>query len=160
MTCYPPGFICTLIEDTSTLIEWNFSSGGSDEFFVWWRKFLPTNSFARQSFARLGTLRELAKIGTDNCYTKVKKSTKFQSNDDIFDGNKVMSDNLWRHNSVNRDDIIPKLFQFASLYRAYLLVKFHNDRRSRTCWTTSPSLWIGLVRQWHFFNDYDVIIQQ
>ena len=28
----------------------------------------------------------LAKNGTDDCYNKVQKSTKFQSNADIFDG--------------------------------------------------------------------------
>ena len=43
---------------------------------------------------------KLAPIDTDDCYNKVKKSTKFQSNADIFDGDmsssnfEVMSDNL------------------------------------------------------------------
>ena len=79
------------------------------------------------------------KIGTDNRYNKVKKSTKFQSNVDIFDvdmtssNSDVMSDNLRRHNSVLRDDGILKPCQFTSLYRAYLLDKGYNDRRSRTC---------------------------
>ena len=65
---------------------------------------------------------------------KFKKSTKFESNADIFDGVmtpsnfNVMSDNLLGHNSVSRDDIISKLSQFTSLNRAYLLVKFHAGR--------------------------------
>ena len=72
----------------------------------------------------------------------------------------VMSDILWRHNSVNRDDVVLKVSQFTSLHRAYLLVKFHDDRISRTCWTKSPSFYIGLGWKWHFFDYYDVIIQQ
>ena len=53
----------------------------------------------------------------------------------------VMSDNLWRHNSVNGGDVILKLSQFTSLHRAYLLViKFHDDQRSRTFWTKSSSI--------------------
>ena len=60
----------------------------------------------------------------DDCYNKVKESTKFQSNTDIFDRDMtssnfgVMSDNLRRHNSVNRDDVILKLCQFTFLYIA------------------------------------------
>ena len=79
------------------------------------------------------------KIDTDDCYDKVKKSKKFQSNADIFDKDitssnfNVMSDNLRHHNSAKRDDVNLKICQFTSLYRAYLLVKFHDDRRSRTC---------------------------
>ena len=96
---------------------------------------------------------------------KVKKSTKFQSNADILDGdmtssNLKSSDILWRHNSVNRDDVVLKLSQFTSLHRAYLLVKFHDDRRSGTFWTKSPSFQIGLGWKWHFFDNYDVIIRQ
>ena len=34
---------------------------------------------------------KLVKIGTNYCYTKVKKSTKFQSNADIFDGDMTSS---------------------------------------------------------------------
>ena len=49
----------------------------------------------------------------------------------------VMSDNLRRHESVNRDDFILTLCQSISFHRAYLLVKFYDDRRSRTCWTKS-----------------------
>ena len=45
----------------------------------------------------------------------------------------VMSDNLWHHNSANTDDVVSKLSQFISRYRAYLLVDFHDDQRSRTC---------------------------
>ena len=79
------------------------------------------------------TLWKLTKIGTDDCYNKFKKSTKVQSNAYILDGDMtsnidVISHALWRHNSVNRD-----------IHRAYLLVKFHDDRKSRTCWTKSPS---------------------
>ena len=40
------------------------------------------------------------------------------------------------------------------------LVKFHDDRTSRTCLTKSPSFYIGLGWKWHFFDDDDVIIQQ
>ena len=37
--------ICISTKDTFTFIGRNFSSGESDEFFVCWRKFRPTNSF-------------------------------------------------------------------------------------------------------------------
>ena len=57
----------------------------------------------------------------------------------------VMSDNLRRHNSVNGDDVILKFCQFTSLHRAYLLVKFYDDRRSRACWTKSSPFEIELV---------------
>ena len=50
MTFFPLWFICTSTRDTFTFIGRNFSSGESDEFFVWWRKFRLTNSFARQKF--------------------------------------------------------------------------------------------------------------
>ena len=79
------------------------------------------------------------KICTDNFHNRVKNSTKFQSNADIFEGDmtssnfKVMSENLSRHNSVDRDDVVLRLSQFTSLHNAYLLAKFHDDRRSRTC---------------------------
>ena len=59
----------------------------------------------------------------------------------------VMLDNLWRHNSIYRNDFISKLSQFTFLYRSYLLIKFHDDQRSRSCWTKSPSFQIGLVRR-------------
>ena len=51
------------------------------------------------------------KISTDDCYNNVKKSTKFQSNADILDGGMtssnfdLMSDNLRRGNSLDRDDV-------------------------------------------------------
>ena len=63
------------------------------------------------------------------------------------------------HNSINRDDIISKLSQFTSIYRAYLLVKFHDDWRSRTCWTKSyfKQAWHW---KWHFFDACGVIYQQ
>ena len=50
MICYPLSFTCTLTKKTLTFIGQNFSSGESDEFFVWWRNFRPTNSFARRKF--------------------------------------------------------------------------------------------------------------
>ena len=79
------------------------------------------------------------KIGKDDCYSKVKKSKNVQSNADIFDGDTtssnfdVMLDNLRHYNSVNRDNVILKLCEFTSIHKAYLLAKFHNDRRRRTC---------------------------
>ena len=42
MTCYPHRFSFTSTKDTFTIIGRNFSSGESDEFSVWWRKFRPT----------------------------------------------------------------------------------------------------------------------
>ena len=35
----------------------------------------------------------------------------------------VMSDNLWRRNSVNRDDALSKLNSFDSIYKVFLLIK-------------------------------------
>ena len=70
-----------------------------------------------------------------HCYNK---STKFQSNTDIFDGDitssnfDVMSNYSRRHNSINKGDVILKLCQFISPHRAYLLVQFHDDRSGRT----------------------------
>ena len=98
--------------------------------------------------------------------TRLKKSTKFQSNAESFDGDltssyfDAISDNLRRHNSVKRDDVILKLCQFTSLHRAHLLVKFHDDRRSRTCRTKSPPFKKDLVLEIALFVDYDVTIQQ
>ena len=43
-----------LLEDAFTFIGRNFSSSESDEFLIWWRKFRPTNSFARHSVAQQG----------------------------------------------------------------------------------------------------------
>ena len=54
-----------------------------------WRYFCKSQS----------ALWKLTKLGTDDCYNKVKKFTKFQRNADIFDGDMtssnfdVMSDN-------------------------------------------------------------------
>ena len=82
---------------------------------------------------------KLAKIDTDDRYNNVEKSTKFQINTDIFDGDMTSSNfdvilnSLRRHNSINRNDVILKLFKFTSRHRAYLLVKFYDDRGSRTC---------------------------
>ena len=65
----------------------------------------------------------------------------------------VMSDNLRRYDFVNRDDVILKLTQFSFLYKTYLLVKFHDNRRSRT-------FSIKINRPSTENDDYDVIIQQ
>ena len=74
------------------------------------------------------TLLKLTKIDTDDRNNTVKKITKFQSSADIFYAKfDVMSDNLWRHNSVNIDDVISKSSHFTSLHKAYLLVKFHDQ---------------------------------
>ena len=42
-------------------------------------------------------------------------------------------------------DVVLKLYQFTSLHRAYLLVIFHDDQRSRTCLTKSPSFQMVIV---------------
>ena len=80
---------------------------------------------------------------TDDCYNKVRK---FQSDSDFFGGDiwyhKIITSYrkfFWSPNSINNDDVISKRSQFASLHRRCLLVKFHDDRNSRTCWTKSPS---------------------
>ena len=82
MTCYPPGFTCILTKDTFTSIEWNCSSSESDEFSVGDENFSRRivslhEKYARQRYAGQGTVWKLAKIGTDNCYTKVEKSKNF-----------------------------------------------------------------------------------
>ena len=61
MTCFPLRYTSTSTKDTFDFIDRNFSSGKSDEFFVWWRKFArrivsPDENFTRQSFARLGII--------------------------------------------------------------------------------------------------------
>ena len=56
-----------------------------------WKLLLQTN-FSKS----WPTLWKFAKIGTDDRYNKVKKSTKFWSNADIFDVD-MMSSNFWRH---------------------------------------------------------------
>ena len=67
---------------------------------------------------------------TDNCYNKVKKSTKFQSNAGIFDGNMtssnvdLMSDNLRRNDSVTRDYFILKLCHFCITLISTYMNKF------------------------------------
>ena len=57
----------------------------------------------------------------------------------------VMSDNLWSHKSVNKDNVVSKLTKFNSQHRAHLLFKFHDYLRIRACLTKSPSFWTGLV---------------
>ena len=63
--------------------------------------------------------------------TRSKSLQSFKAMPTCFDGDMtssnfdVLPDNLLRYNSVDRDNFILELSQFASLYRAYLLVKFH-----------------------------------
>ena len=48
MTCFPLRFPCTSTNGTFTFIRQNISSSEDDDFLVWWRKFRPTNIFARR----------------------------------------------------------------------------------------------------------------
>ena len=76
----------------------------------------------------------IEKIYTDERHITVKKSAKFQSKTELFDGDipssnfDVELDNLWRQNLVNRDDVISKLIRFTCLHRLYLLMNFQDDR--------------------------------
>ena len=85
------------------------------------------------------TLWKLTKIGTDDRCNKVKKVYKISKQCEHFRRDitlskfYIMSNNWWRYNSVKIDDIISKLCKLTFLHRAYLLVKVHDDRRSRTC---------------------------
>ena len=47
--------------------------------------------------------------------------------------------------SLSIEPMSSNFSQFISLRKAYLLVQFYDDRRSRTCWTKSPSFEIDLI---------------